>query len=279
MGEFIFNFLSVFALAMMILTWIVFSLYPDKSKKDGNETFILMILLTAIISTVISVYITAGPEMDINTAAKYGQMGDFFGGMLNPILAFASFIALLYTIRIQSEELRLTKDELAKSAEAHVKSEATLRDQLKDSQKQHEMNHYHSLLQNIDAKLHSEIYVRNWTRNPGSFKCISDFLRECFEAVKKDQHIGVWKNLYDAKSKRPIAIAEHRVVVLLAQLSVLLTEYQLKFGATAVYTSYTLQYTEVISIMHAIGIINARVNSYQIFNIDEYFEANNVVVD
>lgn len=48
----------------------------------------------------------------------WGQMGDFFGGMLNPILAFASFIALLYTIRIQSEELKLTREEFVKSVEA-----------------------------------------------------------------------------------------------------------------------------------------------------------------
>lgn len=48
----------------------------------------------------------------------WGQMGDFFGGMLNPLLAFSSFIALLYTIRIQSDELKLTREEFAKSAEA-----------------------------------------------------------------------------------------------------------------------------------------------------------------
>lgn len=49
---------------------------------------------------------------------EWGVIGDFFGGMLNPILAFASFIALLYTIRIQSEELRLTREEFAKSVKA-----------------------------------------------------------------------------------------------------------------------------------------------------------------
>ena len=53
-----------------------------------------------------------------SSPAEWGQMGDFFGGMLNPILAFASFIALLYTIRIQSEELKLTREEFAKSVEA-----------------------------------------------------------------------------------------------------------------------------------------------------------------
>ncbi len=48
--------------------------------------------------------------------AVWGQAGDFFGGMLNPFLAFCSFMALLYTIRIQSEELRLTREELTKSS-------------------------------------------------------------------------------------------------------------------------------------------------------------------
>ncbi|CAI3803159.1 hypothetical protein [Rheinheimera sp. MM224] len=53
--------------------------------------------------------------------AVWGQAGDFFGGMLNPFLAFCSFMALLYTIRIQSEELRLTRDELAKTSKANEK--------------------------------------------------------------------------------------------------------------------------------------------------------------
>ncbi len=36
-------------------------------------------------------------EVEKNTREALGQMGDFFGGMLNPILAFASLIALLYS--------------------------------------------------------------------------------------------------------------------------------------------------------------------------------------
>jgi uncharacterized membrane protein len=57
-----------------------------------------------------------------NTADVWGQMGDYFGGMLNPIFAFASFIALLYTIQIQSEELRLTRKELNRAASAATES-------------------------------------------------------------------------------------------------------------------------------------------------------------
>lgn len=65
-----------------------------------------------------------------STAAEWGQMGDFFGGMLNPILAFASFIALLSTIRIQSEELRLTREEFTKSSKAQQELADTAQDEL-----------------------------------------------------------------------------------------------------------------------------------------------------
>lgn len=61
------------------------------------------------------------PTPESQAREALGQMGDFFGGMLNPILAFASFIALLYTIRIQSEELKLTREEFSKAAAAQVR--------------------------------------------------------------------------------------------------------------------------------------------------------------
>lgn len=111
MAEFIFVFIPTFALAMLLLKWIVYGLYSDKSHAEGSEVFYLMILLTMFISAVISAYLTTEPWKEVNEAAMYGQMGDFFGGMLNPVLAFASFIALLYTIRIQSKQIANSQSE------------------------------------------------------------------------------------------------------------------------------------------------------------------------
>ena len=66
-------------------------------------------------------YIGFVGEFISTDAATWGQAGDFFGGMLNPFLGFCSFMALLYTIRIQSEELRLTRQELARTSQANEK--------------------------------------------------------------------------------------------------------------------------------------------------------------
>jgi hypothetical protein len=59
-----------------------------------------------------------GPNADSQHLQYFGQVGDFFGGILNPILAFASFIALLYTIKLQSEEMAEARTEMKRSTKA-----------------------------------------------------------------------------------------------------------------------------------------------------------------
>lgn len=50
--------------------------------------------------------------------SSFGEWGDFFGGVLNPILTFIMFMGLLITIVIQQEELKETRVELKRSADA-----------------------------------------------------------------------------------------------------------------------------------------------------------------
>lgn len=67
-----------------------------------------------------------------DTVEKWGQTGDFFGGILNPIFAFFSLILIAYTLfqnktaieqnkdalRASNEELKLSRIEYSKSVEA-----------------------------------------------------------------------------------------------------------------------------------------------------------------
>jgi len=80
----------------------------------------------------------------------WGQAGDFFGGMLNPFLAFCSFMALLYTIHIQTTEMRLTREEQQRSATAAQKSadlsEKNLEQQAKNIERQFEIARYKELM-------------------------------------------------------------------------------------------------------------------------------------
>lgn len=83
----------------------------------GVSTFVCFVYVLTCAALIFTFQIKKG-QFEYSGIGAWGPVGDFFGGMLNPILAFASFIALLFTIRIQSEELRLTRREFEKSVEA-----------------------------------------------------------------------------------------------------------------------------------------------------------------
>lgn len=48
---------------------------------------------------------------DHTSAAHWGQIGDFVGGVLNPLLSFVAFIAVLINLVLQRRDLALARDE------------------------------------------------------------------------------------------------------------------------------------------------------------------------
>lgn len=61
--------------------------------------------------------------------SSFGEWGDFFGGVLNPILTFLTFMGLLITIVLQQKELRESKNEFKKSADALLDQSDSFRKQ------------------------------------------------------------------------------------------------------------------------------------------------------
>ena len=53
-----------------------------------------------------------------SAAAVWGQFGDYFGGMLNPIIGCFSFIMLCVTITLQGKQLKISAHELELSRQA-----------------------------------------------------------------------------------------------------------------------------------------------------------------
>jgi hypothetical protein len=78
----------------------------------------------------------------------FGQFGDFFGGLVNPILTFLTFMGLLITIVLQQKELKLTREELKISSQA-------LREQAETQEMQRFENTFFSLLEHHNLMLRS----------------------------------------------------------------------------------------------------------------------------
>lgn len=92
-------------------------------KDDLKTNRFLLILLTIAIAAVfiiaISYFLQFGSlpnektsEHTQNLIGAWGTVGDYFGGTLNPILAFCSLIALCYTIDLQNKQLKKTDEQL-----------------------------------------------------------------------------------------------------------------------------------------------------------------------
>lgn len=76
----------------------------------GENKIILLAGLacfTLILVVLVSYRLQFSSELS-SSQEKWGQFGDYFGGMLNPLLSFAAFLGLLTTIRVQRAESRKT---------------------------------------------------------------------------------------------------------------------------------------------------------------------------
>lgn len=98
---------------------------------------------------------------------NWGVFGDYVGGLINPILGFFSFMALLITLDLQRkqlnkseeqlelnrEELRLTREELKKAADAQIDSAKVMDEQLKTQFLQQFDSLFFNLLGKLSQKL------------------------------------------------------------------------------------------------------------------------------
>lgn len=71
-----------------------------------------------------------------NAFNSYGEFGDFVGGLANPLLALLGFMALLYTIKLQLNELSLSRQELSLTREELQRSASALEAQVSHLQTQ-----------------------------------------------------------------------------------------------------------------------------------------------
>lgn len=55
-----------------------------------------------------------------NDPDKWGTFGDYFGGLMNPLVAFAAFYWLTQSVKLQKKELAETKAALVESASAQT---------------------------------------------------------------------------------------------------------------------------------------------------------------
>ncbi|WP_143490856.1 hypothetical protein [Pseudomonas sp. Bc-h] len=88
--------------------------------KSGVPKWLVSIALTALVIAIILLlrFVVTFGLTPSDKQESWGQFGDFVGGILNPLFSIIGLVALLYTIKLQSEEMRNSTKELKSSAKA-----------------------------------------------------------------------------------------------------------------------------------------------------------------
>lgn len=112
----------------------------DNGLKNFN-TLVIIVSIVIIVSVALYTYKFGVGLWD--TPEKWGALGDFFGGILNPVLAFSSLVLLLATLRqnhkalsqnedalrLNNAELEMTREELSESKKALIQQAEILKKQ------------------------------------------------------------------------------------------------------------------------------------------------------
>lgn len=87
---------------------------------------ILMVLTLTVFHFLLGLDLWVLKISNSDSAQYWGQIGDFVGGVLNPILSFLALIAVVLSLKSQSEETKAARIEAAAAIDIQMKNNETL---------------------------------------------------------------------------------------------------------------------------------------------------------
>lgn len=109
------------ALIVFILSVSIFSFFKLKIEVGSQESTVdhqplnnvLIIWVALVIAAVVLLFFMVLNGKKLNIENNIGQIGDFVGGLINPVLSFLALLVLLRTTMIQTSEARKTTNFMA----------------------------------------------------------------------------------------------------------------------------------------------------------------------
>lgn len=142
------------------------SLHQSVTSEDKKSTtsfytlvgFIITVVVAAAFA-VLSVYISKF-NGELGNQELFGQFGDYLGGVLNPIIGFATIVLLVVSLTLQMKELTLTRKEMI--AANHEASEArkAMEAQVAHLDKEAKLNETIRLINDVKNKIEHKLSLR-----------------------------------------------------------------------------------------------------------------------
>jgi Putative phage abortive infection protein len=148
-------------------------MHEEESKLNRRLEIVFIFAVIFSIIVIIPYFVNFSGFIS-NDQNHWGLFGDYLGGVLNPVLGFFGLLALLFTISLQSKELRLSVQELEKSSNALNRQNLTLDIQRFENTFFQMLRIHNDLLNSIDFQ-----------RGGGKLNVVVTRGRDCFEVMRK----------------------------------------------------------------------------------------------
>ncbi|MCO7188552.1 MULTISPECIES: hypothetical protein [unclassified Pseudoalteromonas] len=142
----------------------------EKIEKDVKRSRVIVVLVfTVVLGSYIGWFWMLNQQPISSDSGVWGAFGDFVGGILNPLIAFAAFYWLTQSVLVQKQELAETKKALTDSSKAQL-------EQAKLQKNNMRISYLTTELATINIELEAEYAYRNTmferegSRNQGSIK-------------------------------------------------------------------------------------------------------------
>ncbi|QSX28721.1 hypothetical protein JYB88_10530 [Shewanella cyperi] len=116
-----------------------------KQNNDVPPFKAILILLFVFALCMLALYFRQfnGP---LGNQGDFGTFGDFFGGVLNPILGFATVGLLIWSLKVQIHELNATREEIARTAEETSLSRMSMQAQVDHLRQEANLNEIRNVI-------------------------------------------------------------------------------------------------------------------------------------
>lgn len=205
-----------------------------------------------------------------SSSEQWGQLGDYFGGILNPIFGFVTVLILIATITIQreqlkasQEELALTRDELRRAAEAAMR-------QAGHFEREAKLSEYLVLIDKLVVRVNKNYNEDRLDERRSLHGFVSNFL-DTESSSYVNSVLGYWNARQATATKRTVWWVESD----LRRLSVLIEKYKAisSEGGEGVHLSpvpsfYQQEFGEMVDVLFQNRMLDGEIKNFFSLNRD-----------
>jgi hypothetical protein len=180
----------------------------DQGDKAISFKWLFAVLGSISLSLLAFYYFNFGYRLELGfgNQADFGAFGDFLGGVLNPILGFATVALLIWSLKLQMnelalsrQELALTRQELAETKDETALSRRAMQDQVTHLKNEAQLNEIMRLMVDLRAQYQSLIHIPLFITND-LYNILMRIAPSGFKKGDSIRQVSVYNIIYESSA-------------------------------------------------------------------------------